>query len=169
MWEDPIGLKKSLRCQEVRLVDRISESGPPTLLEWLYQVKRALPYLVKCINLRTLSKYGDIFSRLGTDSGCCPLVSVFGSCSDKFSGFRYFYLSFYLLWTKLRGICVYASGGCVGAGSTSELKDLILPLPCFSVKIKLSKLQKRELCSATTRIPPLESDYRELSFEWSHL
>ena len=44
----------------------------------------------------------------------------------------------------------------------------LLLLRCFSVQIK-QNVQKRELCSATTGTPPLESTHQELSFEWSHL
>ena len=37
------------------------------------------------------------------------------------------------------------------------------------VQIKLENCKNMELCYATQWTPPLESTYRELSFEWSHL
>ena len=52
---------------------------------------------------------------------------------------------------------------------TDKPPNITPPLPWFSVQIEHKKLQKRELCSATTWTLPLESTHRELSFEWWHL
>ena len=51
-------------------------------------------------------------------------------------------------------------------GSVSLIHSCDCHVPLSKLNINL---QNHELCSATTWTPPLESTYRELSFEWSHL